>query len=253
MSDHDDVVQRQFGAQAAAYLSSAVHAQGEEFALLRDALAGRPEARVLDLGCGAGHVSFRSPPWQGRWWPTIFPPRCSPWWRRAPRNGAWRTSAPSRARRRACPSPTARFDFVFSRYSTHHWRDVGLALREVRRLLKPGGVAIFVDVAAPGQALPDTFLQTVELLRDTSHVRNYSPAEWARLSGEAGLLVTGSRRQRLRLEFQSWVERMRTPEVFRQAIRSLQLAVGEEVREYFEIADDGSFSTDVLVLWLRRE
>lgn len=46
---------------------------------------------------------------------------------------------------------------------------------------------------------------------------------------------------------------MRTPEVFRQAIRTLQLAVGEEVREYFEIADDGSFSTDVLVLWLRRE
>ncbi len=91
-------------------------------------------------------------------------------------------------------------------------------------------------MAAPGQALPDTFLQTVEMLRDTSHVRNYSPAEWARLSGEAGLLVTGSRRQRLRLEFQSWVERMRTPEVFRQAIRSLQLAVGEEVREYFEIA-----------------
>ena len=36
MSDHDDVVQRQFGAQASAYLSSAVHAQGEEFALLRD-------------------------------------------------------------------------------------------------------------------------------------------------------------------------------------------------------------------------
>ena len=32
MSDHDDVVQRQFGAQASAYLSSAVHAQGEEFA-----------------------------------------------------------------------------------------------------------------------------------------------------------------------------------------------------------------------------
>ncbi|MDI9719084.1 SAM-dependent methyltransferase, partial [Pseudomonas aeruginosa] len=28
MSDHDDVVQRQFGAQASAYLSSAVHAQG---------------------------------------------------------------------------------------------------------------------------------------------------------------------------------------------------------------------------------
>ena len=118
-------------------------------------------------------------------------------------------------------------------------------------MLKPGGWR-FVDVAAPGQALPDTFLQTVELLRDTSHVRNYSPAEWARLSGEAGLLVTGSRRQRLRLEFQSGRADAYAGGVPPGDPR-LQLAVGEEVREYFEIADDGSFSTDVLVLWLRRE
>lgn len=229
MSDHDDVVQRQFGAQASAYLSSAVHAQGEEFALLRDALAGRPEARVLDLGCGAGHVSFQVAALAGE-------------------VVAYDLSAEMLAV--VAQSAAER---GMANIRTEQGKAEGLALREVRRVLKPGGVAIFVDVAAPGQALPDTFLQTVELLRDTSHVRNYSPAEWARLSGEAGLLVTGSRRQRLRLEFQSWVERMRTPEVFRQAIRSLQLAVGEEVREYFEIADDGSFSTDVLVLWLRRE
>ncbi|HCF4749156.1 TPA: class I SAM-dependent methyltransferase [Pseudomonas aeruginosa] len=253
MSDHDDVVQRQFGAQAAAYLSSAVHAQGEEFALLRDALAGRPEARVLDLGCGAGHVSFQVAALAGE---VVAYDLSAEMLAVVAQSAAKRGMANIRTEQgkaESLPFADGEFDFVFSRYSTHHWRDVGLALREVRRVLKPGGVAIFVDVAAPGQALPDTFLQTVELLRDTSHVRNYSPAEWARLSGEAGLLVTGSRRQRLRLEFQSWVERMRTPEVFRQAIRSLQLAVGEEVREYFEIADDGSFSTDVLVLWLRRE
>jgi len=28
--------------------------------------------------------------------------------------------------------------------------------------------------------------------------------------------------------------------------------MGAEVREYFEIAADGSFSTDVLVLWAER-
>ena len=253
MSDHDDVVQRQFGAQAAAYLSSAVHAQGEEFALLRDAPGRAP-------GSAGPRPGLRRRP---RELPGRRPGRevvaydlSAEMLAVVAQSAAERGMANIRTEQgkaESLPFADGEFDFVFSRYSTHHWRDVGLALREVRRVLKPGGVAIFVDVAAPGQALPDTFLQTVELLRDTSHVRNYSPAEWARLSGEAGLLVTGSRRQRLRLEFQSWVERMRTPEVFRQAIRSLQLAVGEEVREYFEIADDGSFSTDVLVLWLRRE
>lgn len=57
---------------------------------------------------------------------------------------------------------------------------------------------------------------------------------------------------RLRLEFASWVGRMRTPDVFCAAIRQLQSAAGEEVREYFEIGDDGSFSTDGIVLWGRR-
>lgn len=40
-AQHSQVVQKQFGEQAAAYLSSAVHAQGTEFALLQAELAGR--------------------------------------------------------------------------------------------------------------------------------------------------------------------------------------------------------------------
>ena len=59
---HTQVVQKQFGEQAAAYLSSAVHAQGTEFALLQAELAGQGGARLLDLGCGAGHVSFHVAP-----------------------------------------------------------------------------------------------------------------------------------------------------------------------------------------------
>jgi cyclopropane fatty-acyl-phospholipid synthase-like methyltransferase len=39
-----------------------VHAQGTEFALLQAELAGQGDARVLDLGCGAGHVSFHVAP-----------------------------------------------------------------------------------------------------------------------------------------------------------------------------------------------
>ncbi|MEG2798200.1 MAG: methyltransferase domain-containing protein, partial [Pseudomonas sp.] len=59
---HTQVVQKQFGEQASAYLSSAVHAQGTEFAVLQAELAGQGAARLLDLGCGAGHVSFHVAP-----------------------------------------------------------------------------------------------------------------------------------------------------------------------------------------------
>jgi ubiquinone/menaquinone biosynthesis C-methylase UbiE len=56
------LVSGQFGARAAAYLSSAVHAQGQDLESLADLVRGRQQARVLDLGCGAGHVSFHVAP-----------------------------------------------------------------------------------------------------------------------------------------------------------------------------------------------
>jgi len=55
---HKNAVERQFGEQAQAYLSSAVHAQGKDLQRLARLLEGSSEARLLDLGCGAGHASF---------------------------------------------------------------------------------------------------------------------------------------------------------------------------------------------------
>lgn len=249
---HEQVVQAQFGEQANAYLRSAVHAQGAEFAELQAALGGRSDARVLDLGCGAGHVAFHLAPLVAEVVAYDLSTQMLDVVSSAAAGRGLHNIRTVRGPAERLPFDDGAFDFVASRYSAHHWSDVGQALREVRRVLEPGGTACFIDVVAPGLALLDTHLQTVEVLRDTSHVRDYSPAEWARLAGEAGMAVTAGRRQRLRLEFSSWVERMRTPEVFRHAIRALQRSVGAEVREYFEIAEDGSFSTDVLVLWTER-
>ena len=55
---HHDNVEKQFGAQASAYLTSAVHASGRDLQRLAERLSAFPEAHVLDLGCGAGHASF---------------------------------------------------------------------------------------------------------------------------------------------------------------------------------------------------
>lgn len=251
-SSHKDVVQRQFGDQASAYLSSAVHAQGAEFALLQAELAGHEHARVLDLGCGAGHVSFHVAPLVAEVVAYDLSQQMLDVVAASAAERGLDNIVTERGAAERLPFADASFDFVFSRYSAHHWSDLGLALREVRRVLKPGGVAAFVDVMSPGSPLLDTYLQTVEVLRDTSHVRDYSAAEWLRQVSEAGLRVRSHARQGLRLEWTSWVERMRTPDAMRAAILQLQQAMGEEVRQYYRIEADGSFSTDVLVLWAER-
>jgi SAM-dependent methyltransferase len=143
------------------------------------------------------------------------------------------------------PFEDGSFDLVLSRFSAHHWRDFEAGLGEAARVLKAGGIAGFVDTVSPGTPLLDTYYQAIELLRDCSHVRNYSRAEWEAAIARAGLFSCATSQHRLRLEFTSWVERMRTPRVQVDAIRALQAAMSASVARYFETAPDGSFCIDV--------
>src|SRR5271170_2085988 len=62
MSNHTIKVEQQFGEVASAYLSSSVHSQGTDLEAIADRLRRTRSADVLDLGCGAGHVSFAAAP-----------------------------------------------------------------------------------------------------------------------------------------------------------------------------------------------
>ena len=56
------LVTDQFGPQAKAYVTSAVHAGGADLDQIETLVRGHVHARVLDLGCGGGHVSYRVAP-----------------------------------------------------------------------------------------------------------------------------------------------------------------------------------------------
>ena len=247
-TSHEKLVDTQFGAQAAAYLTSAVHAQGPDLQALASLVAGKSRARVLDLGCGGGHVSFAVAPHVREVVAYDLSADMLAVVAEAAKDRGFANLATERGVAEKLPFEDASFDYVFSRYSAHHWRDLDLGLREAARVLKPGGTAAFVDTVAPALPLLDTFLQTVEMLRDPSHVRDYSRAEWVAMVGRAGLLVGAASEHRVRLEIRSWLERMRTPAVQADAIRALEAVMSESVRQHFAIEADGSFSIDVLTL-----
>lgn len=235
----------QFGAQAGAYLTSTVHAQGADLAALAALAEGKADARVLDLGCGGGHVAYAVAPHVAEVVAYDLSPDMLRVVGAAARERGLANLRTAEGPAERLPFPDASFDLVLSRYSAHHWRDFAAGLREAARVLRPGGTAGFVDVVSAGGPASDTFLQAVELLRDTSHVRDRTRAEWEAALDAAGLLVGAVMPFRVRLEFSSWVTRMRTPTALVTAIRALQDAATDAVRRHYAIETDGSFVIDV--------
>jgi ubiquinone/menaquinone biosynthesis C-methylase UbiE len=248
MSDprtHQALVGNQFGSQATAYLSSAVHAQGADLDALAALVKDQGHARVLDLGCGAGHVTFKVAAHAQDVVAYDLSSEMLEVVARTTTERGLRNVVTRNGVAEQLPFANESFDYVLSRYSAHHWHNFDAALREVSRVLKAGGIAGFVDAVSPGAPLLDTYLQAVELLRDPSHVRNYSCAEWEAAMARAGFRPASVTAFRVRLDFVSWIERMRTPKVQADAIRAIQIAMSDGVTRHFDIGSDGSFTLDV--------
>ena len=150
------------------------------------------------------------------------------------------------------PFVDQRFYCVITRYSAHHWQSVAQAMHEIYRVLTQDGKVIIVDILGNSNPVIDTFFQTIETIRDPSHVRNYSLEEWMHFAEYAGFKVETVEKQRLDLDFQSWTERMQTPEYAITTIRDLQSKASEQVQRYYQIKADGSFSSDVAYIVLSK-
>jgi len=243
---HERVVEAQFGPRAKAYVESAVHSRGDDLEAI-GALAQNAEL-ALDLGAGGGHVAYALARHARR---VIASDLSSEMLAAVARTAIEKGLSNIETRQAPAehlPFDDGTFDLVASRFSAHHWRDFEAGLREARRTLKRGGRAAFVDVHAPGQALFDTHLQAIELLRDHSHVRNYSCSQWLDALARARFGLDSCRTWRLRMDFPVWTARMQTPEENVKAIRALQIAASAETRAHFAIEPDGSFLLDVLMI-----
>ncbi len=241
-------VAEHYTSRAQDYVNSVNHSTGDDLDQIEAMLRGASSSRVLDLGCGGGHVSYCAAPHVAH---VVACDVTASMLEVVAQTAAERGLPNITVEQGAAehlPFSNAAFDVVLCRFTTHHWRNMEAGLREARRVLAPGGRAVFIDVVAPADAILDTHLQAMEVLRDPSHVRNYTLAEWIAALSRSGLSVSGITTRKLRMQFPVWIARTRTSAEHANVIRSLQSDSTEVVRSHFAIGPDGSFDLDTATI-----
>jgi SAM-dependent methyltransferase len=98
------------------------------------------------------------------------------------------------------PFAVGSFDLAVTRVAAHHFADVAAATRELARVAAKR--VIVVDNLSMGEDAEEA-----ERIRDPSHVRNYSEAEWRTFLAGAGLEVEDVRTFDFPIELEPWLER----------------------------------------------
>ncbi len=134
----------------------------------------------------------------------------------------------------AFPFRNRSFSLISCRIAVHHFTDVNRFFSEVHRLLKRGGRFVLIDSAVADDEDLRGFIETVEKLRDSTHVRTYTFSEWRNmLSGFFSISFEGVVRKRH--PFESWLDRACLDEKRKDKIRQMFLNADDRAKSYFEI------------------
>jgi SAM-dependent methyltransferase len=205
-------VQKQFGRTAAAYVESVSHSRGEDLDRIVELATEHGGEGIVDVGTGVGHTLRRVAPGFRRA-VGVDATREMLAAGRSVLAGAGVTNALLvQANATGLPIASRSADVVTSRLAAHHFADAAGAFREIARILRPGGLLVFVDNYAPDDPELGRFINEVETLRDPSHVRNHTVAGWRDLLEAAGLRTTvDSDTAVTKLTTENWLERSQTP------------------------------------------
>ena len=242
--------------KAAEAYATGEHKSGRELQLVVEFAAPSGTERVLDIGTGAGHTALALAPRVSSVVLTDPVPTMLATAERLLTVAGVRNAEFVEAVAERLPFPDASFDIVSTRLAAHHFDDVPLAMREVARVLRPGGVFIFVDTLAPDDAESAAYQDEVERLRDPTHRRIYTQREWIAFCEAAGLRVAKTEVVRKTHDFEPWLERGGEEPATQERVRArFREAPPPAVRDLEIVVDAArvmSFTDRKLVLAARR-
>ena len=112
------------------------------------------------------------------------------------------------------PFADGAFDVVVSRIAPHHFDDIAAAVAEMARVSR--ALVVVEDTLYVSERVEEA-----ERLRDPTHVRSYSEAEWRAMLEAAGLVVEQVESFEKRHPLEEWLDRAATPDDDRTHVKEL--------------------------------
>lgn len=101
--------------------------------------------------------------------------------------------------------PDRSFDVASCRAAFHHFPDPGVVLREMRRVVQPGGRILIADMLTSADPEKAAYQDRIEKLCDPTHVRALTGTGFEALFGDAGLEVLHRPTSEIHYDVEEWL------------------------------------------------
>lgn len=236
MRDFKNRVREQFGRAAEGYIRDKGFATGDDLEAMVRLLQPSSDDNMLDVACGGGHTALRFAPLVRS---VVASDLTMVMLKRAQEFVSEEGGVDNVTFREAdaedLPFPAGAFTLLTCRIAPHHFPDVPRALSEFHRVLRRGGRMAIVDTLLPDDPEIAEWYQSMEKMRDPTHIRAYTEAQWLEMIRAAGFILHETAVFPKTHDFPTWAKRAGLNREGVMKLNRFFVEAPEKVQEYFQI------------------
>jgi SAM-dependent methyltransferase len=210
MSDtdvHGATIRDEFAHQADSFAHSPTMSLAETLDVVVELVPADPDARWVEVACGPGLIARAMAPRVGSVIGLDLTPAMIEKARADAAAAGVENVSFEVGDATALDLPDDLLDGAITRFSLHHIPAPIRVLEEMRRVVKPGGLAIVADFVTDDDGAAAAWQEQIERLRDPSHWALLTPSRIAALAERTGLEPDIDRIVPFEIDFDEWLNR----------------------------------------------
>jgi len=234
--NHQQLVRDEFSRQAEAMANAPAFSAEAIMARFKEAIAPKKSGVMLDLACGPGILLTSLAPTMKLNVGVDLTPKMIQMARAKCLAANLTNTRFLESPAENLPFASRLFDCVVTRLTLHHFIEPIRVLREVKRILKPGGLLVIADLLSSEDQTETRLHNALEQLRDPSHIRMLPQSELLNIIKEAGFHIISTDHWLQQREFGEWAaivenaRSLKSLEVVMKAIAETGLTAGINLR-----------------------